>query len=215
MAGVAEMNRAAIEVAIGTVLKYVDDDSGREGLWRTPERVAEMYGELFAGVGKDPADEIDAVFTEEDAYNPPMRRGMPARVASSHDMPNPVIVRDIPFYSMCEHHMLPFFGTASLVYIPHLHIAGISKIARALDVAARRLQVQERLTHQLADAVYRRVAPWAVGCRLEAEHLCMSMRGVQKPGHKVVTIATRGTGLSGEGLQTGIHPADLHRLLTD
>lgn len=212
---VPEINLAAIEIAIGTVLKYVDEDSGREGLWRTPERVAEMYRELFAGVGKDPADEIDAVFTEENAYSPQLRRGMPTRVASSHDMPNPVVVRDIPFYSMCEHHMLPFFGTASLVYIPHLHIAGISKIARALDVAARRLQVQERLTHQLADAVYRRVQPWAVGCRLEAEHLCMSMRGIQKPGHKVITMATRGAGQSGVDLPTGIHPADLHRLLTD
>ena len=172
MTSAPQMNRAAIEVAIGTVLKYVDEDSGREGLWRTPERVAEMYGELFAGVGKDPADEIDAIFSED----------------VSHD---PVLVRDIPFYSMCEHHLLPFFGRASLVYVPNRHIAGISKIARALDLAARRLQVQERLTAQLADAMLQRVQPHALACRLEAEHLCMSMRGVQKPGHRVVTTAVR------------------------
>ena len=167
-----QMNRAAIELAVGTVLKYIDEDSGREGLWRTPERVSEMYAELFAGVGQDPAAEIDAVFTDDVA-------------------PDPVVVRDLPFYSMCEHHLLPFFGRAGLVYVPNRHIAGISKIARALDIAARRLQVQERLTAQLADAVMTRVQPAAVACRIEAEHLCMAMRGVQKPGHRVITTAVR------------------------
>lgn len=173
-----KINRAAIEVAIGTVLRYVDEDSGREGLWRTPERVAEMYGELFAGVGQDPADEIDAVFSEDVT-------------------PDPVLVRDLQFYSMCEHHLLPFFGRASLVYVPNRHIAGISKIARALDTAARRLQVQERLTAQLADAMLLRVQPAALACRIEAEHLCMSMRGASKPGHRVVTTAVRYGGESG------------------
>lgn len=166
------INRPAVALAIGTVLKYIDADSGREGLWDTPDRVAEMYAELFAGVGQDPGAEIDAVFTEE--------------VAS-----DPVLVRDLPFYSMCEHHLLPFFGHARLAYLPDGRIAGISKIARALDCAARRLQVQERLTAQLADAVLQRVRPRIVACRLEAEHLCMSMRGVQKPGHRVVTTAIR------------------------
>lgn len=167
-----QINRAAIEVAVGTVLKYIDEDSGREGLWRTPERVSEMYAELFAGVGREPAAEIDAVFTDEVA-------------------PDPVVVRDLPFYSMCEHHLLPFFGRAGLAYVPNRRIAGISKIARALDIAARRLQVQERLTAQLADAVMLRVQPAAVACRIEAEHLCMAMRGVQKPGHRVITTAVR------------------------
>ena len=172
MTAATQMNRAAVEVAIGTVLKYIDEDSGREGLWRTPERVADMYAELFAGVGKNPAAEIDAVF-------------------SDNVTPDPVVVRAIPFYSMCEHHLLPFFGHASLAYVPNRHIAGISKIARALDIAARRLQVQERLTAQLAQAVLERVQPAAVACRIEAEHLCMSMRGIQKPGHCVVTSAVR------------------------
>ena len=166
------INRPAVALAIGTVLKYIDADSGREGLWSTPDRVAEMYAELFAGVGQDPGAEIDAVFTEDVAADP-------------------VLVRDLPFYSMCEHHLLPFFGHARLAYLPDGRIAGISKIARALDSAARRLQVQERLTAQLADAVLERVAPLAVACRLEAEHLCMSMRGVQKPGHRVITTAIR------------------------
>ncbi len=172
MTTAAKINQPAVALAIGTVLKYIDEDSGREGLWNTPDRVAEMYGELFSGVGRDPADEIDALFSEDVA-------------------PDPVIVRDIPFYSMCEHHLLPFFGHARLVYVPNRHIVGISKIARALDVAARRLQVQERLTAQLADAVLTRVQPLAVACRLEAEHLCMSMRGVRKPGHRVITTAAR------------------------
>ncbi len=171
----AKMNSAAIEVAIGTVLKYVDEDSGREGLWRTPERVAEMYGELFAGVGRDPGDEIDAIFSEDVSQDP-------------------VMIRGLQFYSMCEHHLLPFFGQASLVYVPNRHIAGISKIARALETASRRLQVQERLTAQLVNAVARRVSPLAVVCRIEAEHLCMSMRGVQKPGHRMITTATRTSG---------------------
>ena len=166
------MNNAAIEIAVGTILKYVDEDSGREGLWRTPERVAEMYGELFSGVGKDPAAEIDAIFSDGVAQDP-------------------VLIQGLQFYSMCEHHLLPFFGQVSLVYIPDRHIAGISKIARALDTAARRLQVQERLTAQLADAVSCRVRPLAVACRVEAEHLCMSMRGVQKPGHRMITTAVR------------------------
>ena len=174
-----KMNSAAIQVAIGAVLKYVDEDSGREGLWRTPERVAEMYGELFSGVGKNPADEIDAVFSDDVSQDP-------------------VSIRGLQFYSMCEHHLLPFFGQASLVYVPDRHIAGISKIARALETASRRLQVQERLTAQLADAVFCRVRPLAVACRIEAEHLCMSMRGVQKPGHRMVTTALRpGGGTAG------------------
>ena len=189
-----KMNRAALEVAVSAILKYVDEDSGREGLWRTPERVAEMYAELFAGVGRDPADEIDAVFSDN----------------VTHD---PVVVRDLPFYSMCEHHMLPFFGSASLAYIPDRHIAGISKIGRALDTAARRLQVQERLTAQLADSVFARVRPLAVVCRLEAEHLCMSMRGVQKPGHRVTTTAVRAAPPAENGAVPIYTHADLLNLL--
>ena len=190
-----KMNLAAIEVAVGAILRYIDEDSGREGLWRTPERVAEMYTELFSGVGLDPAAEIDAIFSDD----------------VTHD---PVLVADLPFYSMCEHHMLPFFGRASLVYVPDLHIAGISKIGRALDTTARRLQVQERLTAQLADAVMSRVQPLVVACRVEAEHLCMSMRGIQKPGHRVVTTAIRqAPGGGANGAAPAYSPNELLSLL--
>ena len=128
--------------------------------------------ELFSGVGQDPQAEIDALFDE--------------------DCGDPVILRDVPFYSMCEHHLLPFFGSARLAYIPNGRIAGISKLSRALDVACRRLQVQERLTAQIADAIYEALRPQGVAVELEAEHLCMAMRGVQKPGIKMVTTVVRG-----------------------
>ncbi|CAI8018246.1 GTP cyclohydrolase 1 [Geodia barretti] len=117
---------------------------------------------------------------------------------------------------MCEHHLLPFFGRASLVYVPDRHIAGISKIARALETTARRLQVQERLTGQLADAVMFRVKPLAVACRVEAEHLCMSMRGIQKPGHRVITTAIRqGPGGGENGATPAYTPSDLLGLLNN
>ncbi len=132
-----------------------------------------MYLELFSGVGADPAQAIDAVFEDE-----------------SHD---PVVMRDVSFYSVCEHHLLPFFGHAHLAYIPNGKIAGLSKLARALEVAARRPQVQERLTGQLADAIYTSLSPQVVAVKLEATHLCLAMRGVRKPGSLVVTTAIRGT----------------------
>ena len=141
-----------------------------------------MYLELFSGVGLDPAQAIDAVFEEE-----------------SHD---PVVMRDVSFYSVCEHHLLPFFGHAHLAYIPNGKIAGLSKLARALELAARRPQVQERLTGQLADAIYTSLSPQVVAVKLEAEHLCLAMRGVRKPGSLVVTTAIRGT-FDNSGLDQG------------
>ncbi len=134
--------------------------------------MARMYAELFSGVGQDPQDAIDAVFDEESA--------------------DPVILRNVSFYSICEHHLLPFFGAARLAYVPNGRIAGISKLSRALELACRRPQVQERLTGQIADAIYAALTPQGVAVELEAEHLCMAMRGVQKPGIKVVTTALRG-----------------------
>ena len=141
-----------------------------------------MYQEIFSGVGMDPAQAIDAVFEEE-----------------NHD---PVVMRDVSFYSVCEHHLLPFFGHAHLAYIPNGKIAGLSKLARALEVAARRPQVQERLTGQLADAIYTTLNPQVVAVKLEAEHLCLAMRGVRKPGSLVVTIAIRGN-FDSSGLDRG------------
>ena len=131
-----------------------------------------MYGELFSGLGRDPQDAIDAVFDESGS--------------------DPVILRNVAFYSMCEHHLLPFFGRACLAYVPNGKIAGISKLARALELASRRPQVQERLTGQVADAIFAALNPRGVAVELAAEHLCMAMRGVQQPGVKVVTTAVRG-----------------------
>ena len=173
-----------IQDAVTNLLEAIGEDPRREGLQQTPERVARMYQELFSGIGLDPEQAIDAVFEAE-----------------SQD---PVVLRDIPFYSVCEHHLLPFFGLAHLAYIPNGKMAGLSKLARALDVAAHRLQVQERLTAQVADAISHKLKPSGVAVELEAEHLCMSMRGIQKPGNRVITTAVRGPfangGLDREGL---------------
>ena len=147
-----------------------------------------MYLELFSGIGVDPAEAIDAVFEEEQR--------------------DPVVLRGVPFYSICEHHLLPFFGHAHFAYIPNGKIAGLSKLARALEVAARRPQVQERLTGQVAEAIYASLSPQSVAVELEAEHLCMAMRGVKKPGSLVVTTAIRGTFDS-----TGWNQRDLLALL--
>ena len=161
-----------IEQAVTILLEAIGEDPSREGLKETPRRVARVYQSLFSGVGLDPKAAIDTVFE-----------------AHSHD---PVVLGSIPFYSVCEHHLLPFFGLAHLAYIPGSKIAGISKLARALEVASRRPQVQERLTGQVADAIFSALNPDGVAVEMEAEHLCMSMRGVQKSGSRVVTSAVRG-----------------------
>ena len=153
-------------------MQGVGEDPTREGLQETPERVANMYEWLLSGVGLDPASAIDTVFEAEHR--------------------DPVVLSNIPFYSLCEHHLLPFFGIAHMAYVPGSKISGLSKLARALDVAARRLQVQERLTGQVADSIESALDPDGVVVQLEAEHLCMAMRGIQKPGHRVTTTATRG-----------------------
>ena len=160
------------EHIVADLLTAIGENPQRQGLRETPQRVARMYCELFSGVGIDPREAIDAVFDEEST--------------------DPVVLRNVPFYSMCEHHLLPFFGAAHLAYVPNGRIAGISKLSRALDLACRRPQVQERLTGQVADAIFSALAPQGVAVELEAEHLCMSMRGVQKPGIRMTTVAVRG-----------------------
>ena len=148
-----------------------------------------MYEWLLSGTGLDPASAIDTVFEA--------------------DHQDPVVLGNITFYSLCEHHLLPFFGTAQIAYIPNGKISGISKLARALEVASRRLQVQERLTGQVADAIFSALAPHGVAVELKAEHMCMSMRGIQKPGNRVVTTAIRGrsanNGIGEEGLLALLH----------
>jgi GTP cyclohydrolase IA len=163
-----------IERAVREILLAIGEDPDRDGLADTPARVARMYAEQFAGLRQRPEDVLTRIFDSE------------------HD--EIVLVRDIEMYSMCEHHLLPFFGKAHIGYIPNPkgEITGLSKLARLVDVYARRPQVQERMTYQIADALMRILDPLGVIVVLEAEHLCMSMRGVHKPGAKTVTSAVRG-----------------------
>jgi len=163
-----------VEHAISEILAAIGEDPGREGLTGTPTRVAAMYEELFAGMDGDPARHLTITF------------------AADHD--EMVMVRDIPFASLCEHHLVPFIGRAHVAYIPGEdgRITGLSKLARLVDGFARRLQVQERMTTQIAEAVERVLVPRGVLVVVEAEHLCMSMRGVKKPGTLTVTSSVRG-----------------------
>ena len=160
--------------AVTELLAAVGEDPEREGLRDTPRRVAAMYAELFAGFHDDPAEVLTVTF------------------AADHD--EMVMVRDIPFASLCEHHMIPFVGKAHVAYIPAVdgRITGLSKLARLVDVFARRLQVQERMTSQIADSLENVLGPRGVLVVVEAEHLCMSMRGIKKPGTLTVTSAVRG-----------------------
>lgn len=167
------MNLKKIEKAVRDILEAIGEDVKREGIKDTPARVARMYAEIFSGIGKDPAKEIN-VFHNED-----------------HE--EMIMVKDIPFYSMCEHHLVPFIGKAHIVYIPRKgHITGLSKLVRVVDAYAKRPQVQERLTSQIADTLMKKMNPQGVLVIIEAEHLCMSMRGVKKPGSVTVTSAVRG-----------------------
>jgi GTP cyclohydrolase I len=181
-----------IESAVFAILEAIGEDTGREGLRDTPRRVARMYAELFSGIGKDPRSALDMVF-EEDGHGEDV-----------------VVVRDVPFFSMCEHHLLPFFGQAHIGYLPRGKIAGASKLARALEVLARRPQVQERMTAQLADAVHDVLRPEGAAVVIEAEHLCMSMRGVKTRGSLIVTYAARGS-FDGRGISRGELVALLQR----
>jgi GTP cyclohydrolase I len=162
------------QAAIAELLAAVGEDPTRDGLLRTPARVADMYAEILGGIDEDPARHLDVTF---DARHDEM-----------------IMERDIPLQSLCEHHLLPFIGRAHLAYIPNAdgRITGLSKLARLVDGFSRRLQVQERLTTQIADALQSALAPRGVLVVIEAEHLCMSMRGVRKPGAITVTSAVRG-----------------------
>jgi GTP cyclohydrolase I len=164
----------AIEEAVRNILIAIGEDPEREGLRQTPQRVARMYAEIFDGVGRDPGDVVDAFFGDEHYQEI-------------------VMVRDIPFYSSCEHHLVPFHGKAHIAYIPQGRVTGLSKLARLIEGFARRPQMQERLTAQVADALMHRLDPLGVMVVIEAEHLCMSMRGVRKPGSITVTSAVRGS----------------------
>ena len=168
------VDTARIERAVHELLEAIGEDPARDGLVKTPHRVAKMYKELFAGLGEHPADHLEVTF------------------AAEHD--EMVMVRDIPFASLCEHHLIPFIGQAHVAYIPGEdgRITGLSKLARLVDGYAKRLQVQERMTTEIADAIEFALVPRGVLVVVEAEHLCMSMRGVKKSGTSTVTSAVRG-----------------------
>lgn len=162
------------EDAIRTLIAWAGDDPSREGLRGTPRRVAKAYREFYKGYGDDPDHILDRVFEEVESY---------------HDM---VLVRDIPFYSHCEHHMVPFVGKAHIGYYPSNGVVGLSKLARIVDVFARRLQTQETMTAQIAETIDRALKPRGVAVLVEAEHMCMSMRGVQKQGSSTMTTQYTG-----------------------
>jgi GTP cyclohydrolase I len=159
--------------AVSELLAAVGEDPHRDGLRDTPDRVARMYAEILSGAGADPARHLRTTFAED-----------------HHEM---VVVKDIPFESLCEHHLMPFHGKAHVAYVPNGRIVGLSKIARVVEEFARRLQVQERLTSQVADTLWEHLQPEGVGVVLEATHTCMTMRGIRKPGSAMVTSAVRGT----------------------
>src|SRR5690606_10553818 len=162
-----------IEQAITMILEAIGEDPSREGLVDTPKRVAKMYAEVFSGLQDDPKEYFQTVFGEE------------------HE--ELVLVKDIPFYSMCEHHLVPFYGHAHVAYIPKGgKVTGLSKLARAVEAVAKRPQLQERITSTIADSIVESLEPYGVMVVIEAEHMCITMRGVKKPGSKTVTSAVRG-----------------------
>lgn len=161
-----------IQQAVRMILEAIGEDPNRDGLRETPARVARMYEEIFGGGEEDPRVSLGKLFDEQ-----------------HHEV---VLVKDIPFYSMCEHHLMPFFGKAHVAYIPNGHVVGISKLARVVESFARRPQVQERMTSQIADIVNTELKPQGVAVVCEGVHTCMTMRGVKKPGSSVITSAMRG-----------------------
>jgi GTP cyclohydrolase I len=169
-----KINKPKIEKAVLAILEAIGDDPRREGLVGTPRRVADMYEEIFGGLHRDPAEDLEVYYEKED-YS------------------EIVLVRDIPLYSMCEHHLIPFFGKAHVAYLPQKgRLTGLSKIVRVVDTISRRPQLQERLSMMIADTLMKAVKPQGVLVIIEAEHFCMTMRGIKKPGSKTVTSAMRG-----------------------
>ena len=166
------MDEKKIREAVKMILEAIGEDPEREGLVDTPDRIARMYKEIFSGLNQSPEKHLRKVFTVD-----------------SDDI---VLEKDIIFYSMCEHHLMPFYGKAHIAYIPDGKVVGLSKLARTVEVFARRLQLQERMTAQIADAMMRYVKAKGVMVVVEAEHMCMTMRGIKKPGSKTVTAVARG-----------------------
>lgn len=169
------MDNERIEKAVREILLAIGENPDREGLADTPKRIARMYEEIFSGLHEDPEKHLEIYFQEE-KYE------------------ELVLVKDIPFYSVCEHHLVPFFGKAHVAYLPkNGRLTGLSKLARVVETLSKKPQLQERLTAQIADIVMKKLQPYGVIVVMEGEHMCMTMRGVKKPGSKTVTSAVRGT----------------------
>lgn len=175
------IDKQKIEEAVKLLLEGIGEDVNREGLKETPGRIARMYEEIFGGLEEDAGLHLSKTFS-----------------VSSSEM---VVEKDIVFYSTCEHHLMPFYGKAHVAYIPDGRVVGLSKLARTVEVYARRPQIQEQMTAQIADAVMEHLGPWGVMVMVEAEHMCMTMRGVKKPGSKTVTVSVRGIFEEDEKLQ--------------
>ena len=166
------VDQKKIEEAVRLLLEGIGEDVTREGLTDTPNRVARMYEEIYKGMDEDPAEYLSKTF-----------------VVDSNEI---VVEKDITFYSTCEHHLMPFYGKAHIAYLPNGRVVGLSKLARTVEVYARRLQIQEQMTIQVAEAIMEHLKPQGVMVMAEAEHMCMTMRGVAKPGSRTVTMAARG-----------------------
>ena len=174
------VDKAKIEEAVKLLLEGLGEDINREGLKDTPDRIARMYEEIYAGMDEDACEHLKKTFSVD-----------------NNEM---VIVKDIVFYSTCEHHMMPFYGKAHVAYIPDGKVVGISKLARTVEVFAKRLQIQEQMTGQVADAIMEHLAPQGAMVVVEAEHMCMTMRGIKKPGSQTVTCVKRGEFETNEAL---------------
>lgn len=179
------MNQDKIKEGVRLILEGIGEDINREGLLETPDRIARMYEELAAGYSDDAAAHLRKRFHVD-----------------NNDM---VMEKDIHFYSFCEHHMLPFYGNAAIAYIPNGEVVGLSKIARTVEVFAKRFQLQERLTAQIADAFMEELKPKGVMVLIQAEHMCMTMRGIKKPGTRTVSVVTRGIFDNNESLQNSFY----------
>ncbi|MED4126735.1 GTP cyclohydrolase I FolE [Shouchella miscanthi] len=173
-----------LEQKVEDILCLIGENKDREGLIDTPKRVAKMYHEIFSGYQEDPASFLNKTFSVKHF--------------------DPVLIKDIDFYSHCEHHMVPFFGKCHVAYIPNGQVVGLSKIARMVDALAKRLQVQERLTNQIIETIEVVLGPLGIMVVIEAEHMCMTMRGVQKPGSKTITMSSKGLFKSDVHLQKSI-----------
>ncbi len=175
------MDKEKIEAGVRLILEGIGEDLKREGLKETPERMARMYEEIFAGTDEEVKEHLEKTFTVADSEM--------------------VLEKDIVFYSTCEHHMMPFYGVAHIAYIPDGKVVGLSKLARTVEAYARRLQIQEQMTGQIADAIMQYLHPKGVMVAVEAEHMCMTMRGIKKPGSKTMTVASRGVFREDAGLK--------------